>query len=332
MKRTSLRGQNRWKKMSVAVVDFGSFALGEAEPSAHEMKRLSTEIGRAFSELGFVYLKNTGIKDEQVFSAMDICRKFFLLPKDIKQQYAHAVVSDVPYHGWFGLETESLDPTQPGDLKEVFNYSTFSSNDVRPVKELPEFTSCIESFFRTFQELSMHVMKVIALSLGVETDFFVGKHQRMGVLNPSTLRAAYYPPVAKPSLKENQTRCGEHSDYGTFTLLFQDKNGGLEVMSRCGQYIDAPYIPNAVLLNVANLLQRWTSDRWIATKHRVGIPQTEDALNRTRQSLSFFVHPDHDATIACCDGLDKHPPITSIQYLMDNHHDIYYKESYPSTA
>ncbi|XP_078271073.1 uncharacterized protein LOC144602193 isoform X4 [Rhinoraja longicauda] len=269
MKRTSLRGQNRWKKMSVAVVDFGSFALGEAEPSAHEMKRLSTEIGRAFSELGFVYLKNTGIKDEQV----------------------------------------------------------------RPVKELPEFTSCIESFFRTFQELSMHVMKVIALSLGVETDFFVGKHQRMGsVLNPSTLRAAYYPPVAKPSLKENQTRCGEHSDYGTFTLLFQDKNGGLEVMSRCGQYIDAPYIPNAVLLNVANLLQRWTSDRWIATKHRVGIPQTEDALNRTRQSLSFFVHPDHDATIACCDGLDKHPPITSIQYLMDNHHDIYYKESYPSTA
>lgn len=319
--------------MSVAVVDFGSFALGEAVPSAHEMKRLSTEIGRAFSELGFVYLKNTGIKDEQVFRAMDICRKFFLLPKDIKQQYARSVVSDVPYHGWFDLQTESLDPTQACDLKEAFNYSTFSSSNVRPVKELPEFTSCIESFFRTFQELSMHVMKVIELSLGIETDFFVSKHQRMGsLLNPSTLRAAFYPPVEKSSLMENQTRCGEHSDYGTFTLLFQDKNGGLEVMSRSGQYIDAPYIPNAVLLNGGNLLQRWTSDRWIAAKHRVRIPQTEDALNRSRQSLIFFAHPDHDATIACCDGLDKYPPTTSIQYLMDKHQDIFYKESYPSTA
>ncbi|XP_078270829.1 uncharacterized protein LOC144602038 [Rhinoraja longicauda] len=309
--------------MSVAVVDFGSFALGEAEPSAHEMKRLSTEIGRAFSELGFVYLKNTGIKDEQVFEAMDICRKFFLLPKDIKQQYARSKDTDIPCHGWIDFQTESLNPTELNDLKEAFNVTSLSSTDTWPVKELPEFSSCVESFFRTFKDLSMRVMKVIELSLGVETDFFVSKHQKIGSDgNISTLRPVYYPAVQKSSVKGKQTRCGEHSDYGTFTFVFQDRNAGLEVMSRCGQYIAAPYIPNAVLLNIGDLLQRWTSDRWTSAKHRVRIPQTEDALNRSRQSLNFFVQPDHDATIACCDGLDKHPPITSIQYLMDNHPDL----------
>ncbi|XP_032894411.1 1-aminocyclopropane-1-carboxylate oxidase-like [Amblyraja radiata] len=117
--------------MSVAVVDFGSFALGQAVPSAHEMKRLSTEIEQAFSQLGFVYLKNTGIKDEQVFEAMDICRKFFLLPKDIKQQYARSKDSDIPCHGWIDFQTESLNPTELNDLKEAFNVTSLSSTDVR---------------------------------------------------------------------------------------------------------------------------------------------------------------------------------------------------------
>ncbi|XP_051885645.1 uncharacterized protein LOC127577977 [Pristis pectinata] len=319
--------------MSIAIIDFGSFALGKAEPSANEMKRLSTEISRALNEYGFVYLKNTGIKEEQVFEAMDICSKFFLLPEDIKRQYAHSKDSDTPYHGWFDLESESLNPAQPKDLKEAFNLSTLTSNDKWPIKEAPEFSNCLEALFRICEEISMRTMKVIALSQGVETDFLVSKHQKMGSnLNPSTLRASCYPPIQKSSLKENQTRCGEHSDYGTFTLLFQDKNGGLEILSRSGQYIAAPYIPNTVLLIIANLLQRWTSDRWISTKHRVQIPQTEDALKTTRQSLAFFVHPDHDAIVTCCDGLDKYPPITSIQYLKDKHSDIFYKESYPSSA
>ncbi|XP_032894471.1 1-aminocyclopropane-1-carboxylate oxidase-like [Amblyraja radiata] len=177
-KRTSFRGQNHWKKMSVAVVDFGSFAL--AVPSAHEMKRLSTEIGRAFSELGFVYLKNTGIKDEQVFEAMDICRKFFLLPKDIKQQYACSKDSDIPCHGWIDFQTESLNPTELNDLKEAFNVTSLSSTATWPVKDLPEFSSCLESFVGMFKDLSMRILKVIELSLGVETDFFVSKHQKMG--------------------------------------------------------------------------------------------------------------------------------------------------------
>ncbi|XP_059831708.1 uncharacterized protein LOC132397246 [Hypanus sabinus] len=317
--------------MSISIIDFGSFALGKAEPSDNEMKRLSTEFMRELNKNGFVYLKNTGIKEEQVFRTMDISTKFFLLPKKTKQQYAISNDSDIPHHGWYDLETERLNKEDNIELKEAFNLSALTSNDKWPIKEAPEFSNSMETFFRTCQELSTRILKVLELSLGMETDFFVSKHLKMGTItNSTTLRTLNYPPIQKSSLEAYQTRCGEHSDFGTFTLLFQDKNGGLEVKSRSGQYITAPYIPNTVLFNVANILQRWTSDRWISTKHRVPIPQTEDAMNRTRQSLAFFVHPSHDAIIACCDGLDKYPPISSIQYLKDNHSNFFSKESYPT--
>ncbi|XP_067902363.1 uncharacterized protein si:dkey-10o6.2 isoform X3 [Heterodontus francisci] len=278
--------------MSIAVVDFGSFGLGKAEPSAIEMERLSTEIIKAFSDLGFVYLKNTGIEDQNVFKVMDISRNFFRLPRDIKQQYARSVESETPGHGW--IEVERIISTNPGDLKEVFNLSTLYSSDKWPVKHDPEFTKCMESFFKSCEQLSIRIMKLIALGLGLESDFFVNKHKKIGSnKNPTTLRTAYYPAIQKSTVVEHQMRCGEHSDYGTFTLLFQDKNAGLE-------------------------------------KHRVPIPQSDDMLNSPRQSVAFFVHPDHDATLVCCDGLDKYPPIKAIQYLKENLSDVFQRESYPT--
>ncbi|XP_067902362.1 uncharacterized protein si:dkey-10o6.2 isoform X2 [Heterodontus francisci] len=315
--------------MSIAVVDFSSFGLRKAEPSAIEMEHLSTEIIKAFSDLGFVYLKNTGIEDQKVFKVMDISRNFFRLPRDIKQQYARSVESETPGHGW--IEVERIISTNPGDLKEVFNLSTLYSSDKWPVKHDPEFTKCMESFFKSCEQLSIRIMKLIALGLGLESDFFVNKHKKIGSnKNPTTLRTAYYPAIQKSTVVEHQMRCGEHSDYGTFTLLFQDKNAGLEVMNRSGQFVAAPYIPKTVLLNIANLLQRWTSDRLISTKHRVPIPQSDDMLNSPRQSVAFFVHPDHDATLVCCDGLDKYPPIKAIQYLKENLSDVFQRESYPT--
>ncbi|XP_072322172.1 uncharacterized protein [Scyliorhinus torazame] len=315
--------------MSIEVVDFGSFGLGNAEPSAIELERISTEIIRAFRDIGFVYIKNTGIKDENVFEVMDISRRFFLLPRDIKQQYARSTDSETPSQGW--IETESLNPTSSGELKEVFNLSTISTSDNWPVKHVPEFTKCMESFFKSSEQLAIRILKVIAMGLSLEPDFFINKHTKIGSnQNPTTLRTAYYPSIQKSSLKEHQMRCAEHSDFGTCTLLFQDKSGGLEVMNKSGQYCAAPYIPNTVLLNIANLLQRWTSDALISMKHRVPIPQTDDMLNSPRQSVAFFVHPDHNTILECCDGLNKYPPISSIQYLKETHGEIFPRESYPT--
>ncbi|XP_048401669.2 uncharacterized protein si:dkey-10o6.2 isoform X1 [Stegostoma tigrinum] len=312
--------------MNIKVIDFGAVGLGTPEPSAAEMERISREIITAFGDIGFVYLKNTGIEDQAVFKVMDISKNFFQLPKDIKQQYARIVDSEIPSQGW--IESERLNSTKCEELKEVFNLTSLSESHNWPVDHAPEFTRSMESFYKACQQLSVRILKIIALGLGLESDFFTSKHKRMGS-NPNltTLRTAYYPPIQKSSVKENQVRCGEHSDYGTFTLLFQDKNGGLEVMHKSGQFIAAPYIPNTLLLNIADTLQRWSSDTLISTKHRVQIPQSDDMMNKPRQSLAFFVHPDNAASLECYRGTNKYPAITSLQFLKENYGDLFVRDS-----
>ncbi|XP_072448506.1 uncharacterized protein [Chiloscyllium punctatum] len=303
--------------MSIEIVDFGSFGLGKNEPSAIEIERISTEVIRALTDIGFVYLKNTGIEDQKIFEVMDICKEFFMLPSNIKQQYAHTVDSESLGHGWIAEDKERLNPERPADLKESFNISALSPHVKWPIINTnPEFRECLESFFKMCQQLSVKILEVIALGLGLERDFFINKHQKMGSnKNPTTLRALYYPSVQKSSMQDHQIRCGEHSDYGTFSLLFQDKTGGLEILNRSGEYVAAPYIQNTVLINIADLLQRWTSDKLLSTVHRVLLPKSEDKMCKPRQSLVFFVDPDNDVIVTCCNGLQKYPPIPALQHI-----------------
>ncbi|XP_063404384.1 uncharacterized protein LOC134687855 [Mytilus trossulus] len=139
---------------------------------------------------------------------------------------------------------------------------------------------------------------------------FIGKKG-----NISNIRSIFYPAVSQTSTKERQVRCGEHSDYGTLTLLFQDNIGGLEVKSRDGEYIPVPPIPGTIVVNIGDLMQRWTSDKLIANKHRVLIPTEEMKQRVDRQSIAFFVNPDENATIRCLDNSNKYEPITSRDYL-----------------
>ncbi|RXN01930.1 ATP-binding cassette sub-family C member 8 [Acipenser ruthenus] len=191
---------------------------------------------------------------------------------------------------------------------------------------IPEFREVLDSFFRRCKKLALRVLEVTALCLGLERDFFVSKHRLIGSnKNCTTFRTLYYPPLHKVIVKPNQIRCGEHSDYGSLTLLFQDESGGLEVMNRSGQYISAPCIPGTVLVNIADLMQRWTSDVLVSTFHRVVLP-SDDKMNTSRQSMAFFVHPDNDEIISCCDGSSKYPPVNALQYTKDRAY-IAYKDA-----
>ncbi|KAI7802743.1 hypothetical protein IRJ41_018348, partial [Triplophysa rosa] len=139
--------------------------------------------------------------------------------------------------------------------------------------------------------------------------------------NDTTLRTLYYPPLKSERVKPDQMRCGEHSDYGSITLVFQSPEGGLQVLSRTGEYISIPAISGTVVINIADLMQRWTSDVYVSSVHRVLLPVVGDS--RTRQSLAFFVHPDNEAIISCCDGSDKYPPVKAIDYLLSRFEDSY---------
>ncbi|XP_016376683.1 UPF0676 protein C1494.01-like, partial [Sinocyclocheilus rhinocerous] len=153
-------------------------------------------------------------------------------------------------------------------------------------------------------------------------------HKHIGSdVNGTTLRTLYYPPVNSTCVKENQLRCGEHSDYGSITLVFQSSEGGLQVLNRAGEFISAPSIPGTVLINIADLMQRWTSDVYVSAVHRVLLPPAGDSS--TRQSLAFFVQPDDEAIISCCDGSDKYPPVKSVDYLLSRFNDTYGNKHIP---
>lgn len=138
-------------------------------------------------------------------------------------------------------------------------------------------------------------------------------HGKFGIReNKTTLRLLYYP--AMTELKEGQVRLGEHSDYGTITLLFQDQIGGLEILQKEG-FVPARPIEGTILVNIGDLLQRWTNDKLVSTIHRVVVPHEELRRLTARQSMAFFVHPDNDVIIECLDGSGHYPPITSLEYL-----------------
>ncbi|XP_062276105.1 uncharacterized protein si:dkey-10o6.2 [Scomber scombrus] len=308
--------------MSIPVVDFGECSLSKKEVSGEQLQNLSKELKTAFTEVGFVFLKNTGIVQEEVDRVMDISKTFFLQTDEEKKPFTRKTFPNNLNHGWVSLETERLNPSRPGDLKEAFNTASLHPDIKWPSAEaVKSFQEIQTSFFHRCKELSLRVLRVMADSLGLDPEVFLGAHRLIGTDgNGTTLRSLYYPPVNSEKAKEGQLRCGEHSDYGSITLLFQGSEG-LQVRRRSGEFICAPSIPGAVLVNIADLMQCWTSDQFVSVRHRVLLPPAGDSS--TRQSLAFFVQPDDEALITCIDGSNKYPPVTAGAYLIERFNDSY---------
>ncbi|XP_054476236.1 uncharacterized protein si:dkey-10o6.2 [Anoplopoma fimbria] len=299
--------------MSIPVVDFGASSLNEENVADEQIHNLSKELESALTGVGFVFLQNSGITQEEVDRVMAISKTFLLQPDEEKQPFSRKSIANNPNHGWVRLEIERLNPNRPEDLKESFNVTSLNPDIKWPSGAAKGFREIQTSFFRRCTELGLRVLRVMALSLGLDPEVFLSAHTLIGNEgNCTTLRSLYYPSVNHEKVKEGQLRCGEHSDYGSITLLFSS-SGGLQVQSRSGEFVCVPHVPGAVLLNVADLMQRWTSDRFVSVVHRVLLPPVGDSS--TRQSLAFFIQPDDEALITCCDGSSKYPPVTGGGYL-----------------
>ncbi|KAF7692487.1 UPF0676 protein C1494.01 [Silurus meridionalis] len=308
----------------IPVVDFDGYKLGIGDVTDQNLQKLCKELRKAFTEVGFVYLKNTGIDQREVDRVMDISKKFFLLSEDEKKPFSRGSFVNNLNHGWVSLERESLNPRNPGDLKEAFNTASLSPDIKWPSDGVNGFRDIQVGFFRRCKELSLRVIRVLALSLGLDSDVFLKAHRLIGSdKNGTTLRSLYYPPVKAESVKEGQLRCGEHSDYGSITLVFQSHEAGLQVLNCKGEFFSAPSIPGTVLINIADLMQRWTGDVFVSAVHRVLLPSVGDS--NTRQSMAFFVQPDDDAIVSCCDGSNKYPPVKALDYLLARFSESYGK-------
>ncbi|XP_057691672.1 uncharacterized protein LOC130915697 [Corythoichthys intestinalis] len=305
--------------MSIPVVDFGSCSLDVDDISRVDLHELSTEFKNAFTQVGFVFLENTGITQEEVKSVMDASLRFFRQPDHLKQPFRRNTFPNCIVHGWLPLGSERVDIEKPEDIKEAFNMT--SINPSIKWSSLEGFQESQTTFYYRCKELSLRILRVIAHSLDVDPEVFLSAHCHLDTdQNLTTLRSLYYPPVNSRLAKEGQLRCGQHSDYGSMTLLFQDSQG-LQVRRRSGEFIMVPCIPGAVLVNIADMMQRWTSDRFVSAVHKVELPMADDSS--TRQSLAFFLMPDDDAMISCVDGSNKYPPIRAGDYYAERLAHIY---------
>ncbi|XP_068595837.1 uncharacterized protein [Brachionichthys hirsutus] len=298
--------------MSIPVIDFGAYSLDGKEVPEEPMHNLSRQFKAAFTEVGFLFLKNTGITQKEMNRVLDVSQEFFQLPDELKRPFSWTIIDNCS-HGWVFPEEERLNPLRPPDLKESFNIGRFQPDIEWP--PVSEFREILTSFFHRSKELGLRVLTVMAHSLDLDPEVFLSAHRFVGTnKNLSVLRTLYYPPVNRESVNEHQLRCGEHSDFGTISLLFQN-NEGLQVRARSGEYIDVPVTPGAILINIADLMQRWTNDQFTSAPHRVLLPPAGDS--NTRQSVVLFLNPDHEALITCLDGSNKYPPVTGQDYLME---------------
>lgn len=214
---------------------------------------LAKDIKEACQTTGFLYLTDTGIESNEIFS---ISKEFFeKTSSDDKARFQITTANE----GYVNLGDELLDPTKPDkDLKEAFNFGVKSSF-VDKAQKLPKVFGVnhyekLKVFSQACHNLACKLLEAFALLLEKERDYFTQRHQWTAT-NSSTFRMLYYPPLTYNQSEEKGIRSGEHSDYGSLTLLFQNSDiSGLQIL-RDGKWEDVKPVPNAILVNIGDCME-----------------------------------------------------------------------------
>ena len=296
-----------------------------------EKENYSQEVDEICRNTGFLAIKNHGIEQSIIEGIWSATESFFSLSSHKKNE-SKAPFNGYPY-GYLGPGKEALAASKgmdtPPDLKESFNGGPISRpaniNDADALSfcyadtiwpNAPvEFKFAWIAYYQQMEILASKIMQIFAAALRLEEKFFSPY-----IDQPiSALRALNYP-AQKKLPKIGQLRAGAHSDYGSLTILLPEENSvGLEILMLSGQWEPVPAIPNTFIINIGDLMARWTNDRWISTLHRV----VNKGSTNKRQSLAYFHQPNWNAEIkclACClqDGeLPKYPLVRSGPYLME---------------
>ncbi len=307
----------------IPLVDLALFGRGDAA----SRRRVAGEIGRACREIGFFYITNHDVPATLIEQTFAAALRFFAQPLDLKNCIA---IENSPCHrGYFGMGGENLDPTKQhviGDLKEGIKIGRDLPLDHPLVvagtplhgpnqwpADLSGWRETMEAYYAGLSALGHELMATFAMALGLEEDFFEDK-----LTGPMATVGPIHYPHHEGEVSETRLGAGAHTDFGCLTILAQDDNEGLQVRNAAGTWIDAPPIAGTFVVNVGDMMARWTNDLFASTVHRV-----INRSGRDRYSIPFFFDPDFDADLSCletCQGPDnppKYPPTTGGQHLLD---------------
>jgi isopenicillin N synthase-like dioxygenase len=307
----------------VPTIDIAPFLDGSQEGKA----RVATQVRQACEEVGFFLISGHGVPQALIKKVRDVANGFFDLPLEekLKSQGDSNVVASSGFEvmGKTAL-AKSLDKATPPDYREAYKigvidipvddpyYNSAKGKKFFPPVVWPKrpgaFRHVCEEYHRTMDRLAAQIMRIFACALDLDDDYFADKMDKA----VNRLNILRYLPQTVPPL-DGQLRAGEHTDYGTLTILLaEDKPGGLQVRMRNGTWVDVHPSEETFVINIGDMMMHWTNDHWISNLHRVANPPAEHA-GVPRLSIVFFQKPNYDAVIRCLDKTTepKYAPITA---------------------
>jgi isopenicillin N synthase-like dioxygenase len=284
-----------------------------------ESDDIVSAVGRACREIGFLTVVGHGVSEELVATTAAAARAFF----DRAEEEKRALAEGEPALGlpaYRPLRSErlaaSLGRATPGDLKESLDWGPAVPGYGWPAHPA-ELRGRFEDYYAAVSGLGERLRRLFALALGLKEDWFEDAFRD----HTSSMRVINYPaPEVEP--EPGQLRAGAHTDYGCMTILrTEDAPGGLQVQTRAGEWLDVQAVPGSFVVNLGDMMARWTNDRWTATLHRVAVPPTDRRRGSRRQTIVFFHDPRGDAVIECIPGCGDEPnppryePVTALEHV-----------------
>lgn len=297
---------------SIPSLDLADFTSGDPARKASFVAAL----GAAFNNIGFVALKNHGLTPTLQENLYASVKQFFFSEDSLKRKY------DLPgssgQRGYIGKGRETAKGNTIADLKEFYHVGQQhpDSPDGDPIwseypqnifpDEVPDFQTYTLETFRTFEATGKQVLRAIAIYLNLPEEYFEDKVRH----GNSILRALHYFPLNPNTTPDGAVRAAAHGDINLITLLMGASAEGLEVLRRDGKWIAITALPDQIIVNVGDMLDRLTNHKLKSTIHQVVNPPREK-MNTSRFSIPFFMHPrsemDLSSLSSCVDA--QHPKL-----------------------
>jgi isopenicillin N synthase-like dioxygenase len=304
----------------VPILDIRRFDQQDPAARAEFVRALNT----AYREFGFVGITRHEIPEQLIADAYRAIKAFFELPTETKVKYEVPGSGGARGYTRFGVEHAKDSPAV--DLKEFWHVGREHVSGAAWTKDIPPnlwpteiagFQEKTWALYQALESLGDRVLRAVALGLGLREDYFADKTDH----GNSILRPIHYPPIRRGLGDPESVRSGQHEDINLITLLIGSGEPGLQVLSLKGDWIPVTTIPETIVVNVGDMLQRLTNNVLRSTTHRVVNPPPPFS-EVPRYSIPFFLHPNSEFLIKSLDGCvtadnpEHYPePITANDYL-----------------
>ena len=285
----------------VPALDLNDFTQGGASGRQQFVRAL----GNAYQEIGFVAVRNHFLTDELAIRLYALIKDFFAMEDAVKQKYE--IPSLAGQRGYIGKGKEHAKGRHTGDLKEFYHIGQELQDEDTAAQgypaniwpeEIPQMKDTALMAYRALEQTGATLLKAVALYLGLAEDYFTPKITN----GNSILRAIYYYPIADPEkIPAGAVRAAEHGDINLITLLMGASADGLQLLRRDGTWIPVTALPDQLVVNVGDMLERLTNGKLKSTIHRVVNPPRH-LMQNSRYSIPFFMHPRSDMSLAALDN------------------------------